>query len=133
MILDGSHNPDGVSTTVSVLKNLKMTPLTYVLGCMDDKDIRGIVKAIAPSSSKIICTQAKYKRAYSANALQSIVRDEFRGPSETFEKSEMAFEQGMSDIAGKGMCVIGSLYLVGEALAWWQSSGKSSGRAAHKV
>ncbi len=133
VILDGSHNPDGVSTTVSVLKNLKMTPLTYVLGCMDDKDIRGIVKAIAPSSSKIICTQAKYKRAYSANALQSVVRDEFRGPSETFEKSEMAFERGISETAGKGMCVIGSLYLVGEALAWWQSSGKSSGRAAHKV
>jgi dihydrofolate synthase/folylpolyglutamate synthase len=133
VILDGSHNPDGVSTTVSVLKNLKMTPLTYVLGCMDDKDIRGIVKAIAPSSAKIICTQAKYKRAYSANALQRVVRDEFRGPSETFEKSEMAFERGISEISGKGMCVIGSLYLVGEALAWWQSSGKSRGRAAHKV
>jgi dihydrofolate synthase/folylpolyglutamate synthase len=116
-----------------VLKNLKMTPLTYVLGCMDDKDIRGIVKAIAPSSAMIICTQAKYKRAYRANALQRVVRDEFRGPSETFEKSEMAFERGISEIAGKGMCVIGSLYLVGEALAWWQSSGKSRGRAAHKV
>lgn len=133
VVLDGSHNPDGVSTTVSVLKDLKMTPLTYVLGCMDDKDVRGIVKALAPSAAKMICTQAKYKRAFSARALQSIVGEEFGGPSETVEESNEAFERGIADIIGKGMCVIGSLYLVGEALSWRQSSEKGRRQAPHKV
>ncbi len=133
VVLDGSHNPDGVSTTANVLKDLRMTPLTYVLGCMDDKDVRGIVKAIAPSSAKIICTRSKYKRAFSPMSLQSIVREEFGGLSETFEQSEMAFERGMTDVQGRGMCVIGSLYLVGEALLWWRSSGEDRWSAAHKV
>ncbi len=133
VVLDGGHNPDGVLTTVSVLEDLKMTPLTYVLGCMDDKDVRGIVRAITPSSAKIICTQSKYKRAYSARALLNIVREEFKGPSEVFEDSGTAFDRGIADIKGKGMCVIGSLYLVGEALPWWQSSGKTKMRAAHKI
>jgi dihydrofolate synthase/folylpolyglutamate synthase len=133
VVFDGSHNPDGVLTTVNELKDLKITPLTYVLGCMDDKDVRGIVKAIVPSSAKIVCTQSKYKRAFSAKALQNVVREEFGGPNEMFEDSEIALERGFADMEGKGMCVIGSLYLVGEALLWWQSSGKSRIGAAHKV
>jgi folylpolyglutamate synthase/dihydropteroate synthase len=100
---------------------------------MDDKDVRGIVKALAPSAAKIICTQAKYKRAFSARALHSIVSEEFAGPSETVEESKEAFERGIADIVGKGMCVIGSLYLVGEALSWRQSSEKGRRQAPHKV
>ncbi|MGQ9587078.1 MAG: bifunctional folylpolyglutamate synthase/dihydrofolate synthase [Thermoplasmata archaeon] len=63
IILDGSHNPDGVATTVRVLEGLGVTPLTFVLGCMDDKDARGIVKALGPAAARIVVTQARYRRA----------------------------------------------------------------------
>ncbi len=119
MIFDGSHNPDGVSTTARILTQLRVTPLTFVLGCMDDKDAKGIVKSIAPIAAKIICTQAKYKRALSARALAEIVRLEYSGPTEVEEVGEKAFEMGLNPIIGKGECVIGSLYLIGEAIPWW--------------
>jgi dihydrofolate synthase/folylpolyglutamate synthase len=119
VIFDGSHNPDGVRTTLKVLTDLEVTPLTFVLGCMDDKDARGIVKAVVPSAAKIICTRAAYKRALPVDKLAAIVGEEFRGERETLEDAVQAFRRGTEDISGKGMCVIGSLYLVGEAIKWW--------------
>ena len=132
VILDGSHNPDGVRTTIGVFNDLRLTQLTYVLGCMDDKDARGIVKAIAPTAAKIVSTQARYKRALDVQKLSEIVREEFRGTHEMCEDSREAFNKGIEEIEGRGLCVIGSLYLVGEAIQWWRQKG-DSGQRSHKV
>jgi len=132
VIFDGSHNPDGVRTTVRVLDDLKLKPLTFVLGCMDDKDARGIVNAIVPFASKIISTQTRFKRALPSVKLAAIVRDEFQGPRERTDVSEEAFERAVDDTMGRGVCVIGSLYLVGEAIQWWK--GRTSARGLpHKI
>jgi dihydrofolate synthase/folylpolyglutamate synthase len=133
IMLDGSHNPEGIATTVGVLKHLRLTPLTFVLGCMDDKDSRGIVRALAPVAEKIISTQARYKRALPAKTLGVIVSEEFTGRQEVFEDSEKAFNRGVRDMCGNGLCVIGSLYLVGEALLWWRNRGTTESQAPHKV
>lgn len=132
VLLDGSHNPDGVSTTVKVLKDLNIVPLTYVLGCMDDKDARGIVRALAPTASMIFCTQSRYKRALPAEKLGQIVSEEFKGPQEVVPRSEDAFELAINGYKGKGVCVVGSLYVVGEAIPWWQIYERKM-RPAHKV
>lgn len=129
VILDGSHNPDGVATTVSVLTSLDLQPLTFVVGCMDDKDARGIVRALAPVASKIIITQARYKRALPAASLLEVAREEFRGETVLSPEARAAFGICLNDIRGKGMCVIGSLYVVGEALLWWEEQ-KARARAA---
>jgi dihydrofolate synthase/folylpolyglutamate synthase len=129
VILDGSHNPDGVATTVSVLKSLDLQPLTFVVGCMDDKDARGIVRALAPAASKIIITQSRYKRALPAASLLDVAREEFSGETVLSPEAKAAFEICLNDIRGKGMCVIGSLYVVGEALQWWEEQ-KARARVA---
>ncbi len=129
VIFDGSHNPDGVSTTIGVLRSLGVTPLTFVLGCMDDKDARGIVRALAPHAERVISTQARYKRALPAEKLDTIVAEEFMGPRTRRDISEEAFVSAVEGIRGKGVCVIGSLYLVGEAIQWWDSRKSAS----HKV
>lgn len=129
IILDGSHNPDGVTTTVSVLRSLGLNPLTFIVGCMDDKDAKGIVKALVPLASRILVTQAKYKRALPAEALMDIVKQEFPGESEVYPDARAAFEAGLAGTQGKGMCVIGSLYVVGEATQWWDRRKAP----AHKV
>jgi dihydrofolate synthase/folylpolyglutamate synthase len=119
VILDGSHNPDGVATTVRILEHLRVTPLTYVVGCMDDKDSQGIMKELAPTASRIICTQTRNKRALPADRLAEIAKRAFQGPIETCGSSEDAFDRGIESHNGNGLCVIGSLYLVGEAIPWW--------------
>ncbi|MBN1676993.1 MAG: bifunctional folylpolyglutamate synthase/dihydrofolate synthase [Candidatus Thermoplasmatota archaeon] len=119
VILDGSHNPDGVATTAIVLRSLGLQPLTFVIGCMDDKDARGIVRALIPLASKMIVTQAGYKRALPADSLLRVVQAEFSGETVLQSDARSAFEHGFRNIKGKGLCVIGSLYVVGEAVEWW--------------
>lgn len=121
VILDGSHNPDGVATTVGILTELKVTPLTYVLGCMDDKDVRGISRALSTSAARIICTQSPNKRALPAERLAETVKREFTGEVEVVRDPAEAFELGLRTVVGKGLCVIGSLYLAGEAIPWWNT------------
>jgi len=134
IMFDGSHNPDGVATTVRELTALGVTPLTYVVACMDDKDARGIVRTIAPTAARIVVTQAAYKRALPAAALGAIVKEEFSGSVDVVTPSDKALDAGLSDIRGKGMCAIGSLYLVGEAIPWWTNrGGRASGPSPHKV
>lgn len=130
VILDGSHNPDGIGTTVKALEALDVLPLTYVLGCMDDKDAEGIVAALAPTAAKILVTQARFKRALAAERLEEVVKRHFGGPTETLKDPAAAFERGLASIEGKGLCIIGSLYLVGEAIPWW---GDRKRKRSHKV
>ena len=133
VILDGSHNPDGISTTVRTLRELDMTPLTYVLGCMDDKDVNRIVEVLSPTASAIIATQAKYKRALPSKSLEAVVKDHFSGQLTEISDSTEAFEHGIKRISGKGLCVIGSLYLVGEAIQWWKSRSTREPSPTHKI
>jgi dihydrofolate synthase/folylpolyglutamate synthase len=120
LILDGSHNPEGVIATVGILEDLGITPLTFVLGCMDDKDYRGIASALAPHASRIVCTQVKNKRALSVDKLSAAVREVFQGEVESYQSSHAALESAVRRNAGRGVCAIGSLYLVGEAIPWWR-------------
>ncbi len=130
IMFDGSHNPDGIRRTVEVLRSLDVVPLTYVLGCMDDKDAEGIVKAIAPTAAKVIVTQVDFKRALPADRLAEVVRRNVRVPVEVVPDASDAIEAGLSGTLGKGLCAIGSLYLVGEAMRWRSHTGSA---APHKV
>ncbi|OGS41917.1 MAG: hypothetical protein A3K67_04440 [Euryarchaeota archaeon RBG_16_62_10] len=133
VVFDGSHNPDGVATTVRVLGELDVTPLTFVLGCMDDKDARGIVRALTPAAARIVATQARYKRALRTSELARIVREEFPGPSDSKSTFEEAFDTAEANLTGKGVCVIGSLYLVGEAIQMWRRRASRREPQSHKV
>lgn len=133
LIFDGSHNPDGVRVTVGILEGLGMTPLTFVLGCMNDKDAREIVRALSPHSAMIVATQVANKRALSADALAELLRSEYRGPTRVVPGSAEAIEGALADHKGRGVCVIGSLYLVGEAIQWWRERRKMERTRTHKL
>jgi len=133
LMFDGSHNPDGARTTAKTLEALRMTPLTFVLGCMKDKDARGIVDALAPHADWIVVTQVDNKRALEAEALGEIVRQGYKGPMSVVADSGKAIERALADCRGKGVCVIGSLYLVGEAIQWRRVMEKADRERTHKV
>jgi len=124
IIFDGSHNPDGASRTAEELRTLGVTPLTIVLACMQDKDSKEIIRALAPIASNIVVTQVENKRALGASVLAETVREEFSGEVETMIPSRRALEHAVSRPEGRGVCVTGSLYLVGEAIQWWKTRPK---------
>lgn len=133
LMFDGSHNPDGAQTTARTLEALGMTPITFVLACMKDKDASGIVRALAPCADMMVVTQVDNKRALDAEALGAVVRQEYGGPLSVVPDSGKAIEHALAARKGKGVCVIGSLYLVGEALQWRKARWEVSDHGPHKV
>jgi len=133
LILDGGHNPDGVTAAVAVLRKLRLTPLTYVVACMEDKDARGMIRALAPTAAHMNITQVSNRRALPTEKLAAIARDEYGGGIRTRETPAEALEEALEEPRGKGVCVIGSLYLVGEAIRWLRSGGLKRLRAPHKL
>ncbi|MEW5747820.1 MAG: folylpolyglutamate synthase/dihydrofolate synthase family protein [Candidatus Thermoplasmatota archaeon] len=133
LMFDGSHNPDGALTTARTLEAFGMTPLTFVLGCMKDKDAREIVRALAPRAAMFVVTQVDNKRAMGAEELGAVVRQEYAGPVSVVLRSGDAIEKALAEFRGEGVCAIGSLYLVGEAIQWRRARQKADNKAAHKV
>jgi dihydrofolate synthase/folylpolyglutamate synthase len=118
VILDGSHNPEGVRTTVSVLDSLGLTPLTFVVACMDDKDGLGIIAGLAPYASRMVITEVKTGRSIKAAQLAILARQSFDGEVSVEENVQDAMTSALSNATGEGVCAIGSFYLVGDVMRW---------------
>ena len=84
-----------------------------VFGAMHDKDIDGLVSALAPVASHVTCTAATSARAASARALA----DAFTRIAPHVPVSVAANPlDAVRDAASRGtpVVVVGSLYLAGE-------------------
>lgn len=118
ILLDGAHNPSGATTLARALRTIfRFRKLLLVIGILRDKDAVGIVSKLVPLAEKVFVTQPQTERALPAETLAKICQPFGKGLSlhETVEdalKSSMA-EAGSEDL----ICVTGSLYVVGEALA----------------
>ena len=141
VLLDGAHNPAGAASLADALDDLRpflrgggshdggagdvpragVAAMTLVVGVMADKDVEGIVAALARSvalrGARIICTRVDSERALPADRLAAVW--EAIGGERTIivEPSvPTAVDRALSTAAGP-IVVAGSLYLVGAARA----------------
>jgi dihydrofolate synthase/folylpolyglutamate synthase len=128
IIIDGSHNPEGVKASVSALVSLGLTPLTFVVACMNDKDAQGIMSALLPHASTIVATEIDIDRTTKADQLSEAVGSRFDGGVYVEREISGAMLRASSSGSGKGICVIGSLYLVGEVMKWLDTQKSPSTR-----
>lgn len=75
LLLDAAHNVAGARALAEYLADSGVAPLPIVLAVMRDKDVPGIVSALAPAASHVIATSVGTPRALPAAALA----DEIRG------------------------------------------------------
>ncbi len=131
VILDGAHNPAGAAALADALDDLAPflrgagdRPATLVMGVMADKDVDGIVGALARArpldGARIVCTRVEGARAMSAEALAATWA---RLAPTTMQQVEpevaRALDRGLAwaaEIDGP-VVVAGSLYLVGAVRA----------------
>ena len=123
ILLDGAHNPAGATALATALDDLRphLAPggVTLVVASMADKDVDGIVGALARSAAlegaRIICTSLDLPRALSATDLAARWTDFDRALRPEVEGDPIAaVERALA--GGDGPIVIaGSLYLVGAA------------------
>ncbi len=118
VIVDGTHNAPGVPTLAASLKELfPGQKAVFVLGILDDKDLKAFVDALAPLASGLVVAKPETPRAYPPSV---IVRAfEGRVPAmEVVPKVPEAVDRGIALAGTDGLVVVtGSIYTAGEALA----------------
>jgi dihydrofolate synthase/folylpolyglutamate synthase len=121
VILDGAHNLAAAQLLAHHLRqHLGHRKLVLVIGILDDKAFDGMLAALAPFCSRIVATQPNYARALPpeqvAQAAQKYVSRVCTKPSVA-----AAIEHALATVQShEAVCVAGSLYLVGEALAYFE-------------
>ncbi len=130
VLLDGAHNPAGAATLAEALD--EMAPFlrpgrpTLVLAIMADKDVDGVIDALAGSAllreARVVCTAPAGGRALPADRLAArwgaLAGRPAEAVSEPAAALDAALSPGPASGGGSGLVVVaGSLYLVGAARA----------------
>ena len=133
VLLDGAHNPAGALALATAFDDLRPflvgsgaapTPAVLLLGLMADKDVAGVVRALASSphlrAARVVATSVGLERALRADDLAAAWRAIVPDASvRAVEGVEAALEAAL-DAATEGpapVVVGGSLYLVGAVRA----------------
>lgn len=120
VLLDGAHNPSGAARTAAAVgEEFAFRDIILVIGCLADKDVRGILGAFRDLASHVVVTRAPSTRAASPDEMEAAARELWSGTSVAVERAEdvRAAVEKASGIAGEsdGVLVTGSLYTVGAA------------------
>jgi dihydrofolate synthase/folylpolyglutamate synthase len=125
VLLDGAHNPSGAAALGAALDDLRphlgLGPLTLVTASMADKDIDGVVRALAGSAAlagaRIICTRLDLTRSLDAGSLAAAWERGRPGSRPIVEPDPTAALDRALEGGSGPVVVAGSLYLVGHARA----------------
>lgn len=116
VILDGGHNEQCIDEIMKVLHNyVPDKKLIFVIGVMADKDYKSMIRKLVPIAREFITVRPNNERALDATALAMAIHDE-----KGLATAESSVAQGLmsaleSAAPNDVICIIGSLYLAGEA------------------
>lgn len=112
LLLDGSHNVEGITALVSALKYYTYNRLIIGIGILKDKKHLEMVNMLAPLADEIILTEVPGDRLLGAEELKSEI--DFNGEIIIEKDIPKALEKSLS-LAEKDDMVLwaGSLYLMG--------------------
>jgi dihydrofolate synthase/folylpolyglutamate synthase len=116
--LDGAHNVQGAAALTEALGGLfPGRPVEVVLGVLSDKDLDGMVTALAPIVRRVHAVAPRSIRARSAAEVAAAAVAQGI-PAEVHSGLPDALSRARALAGAEGVvCVAGSLYLVGEARA----------------
>jgi len=118
IIMDGAHNLIAARELARFLgDNLAQRPITLVVGILDDKPYKSMLRSLLSVCSRVIITRAKTNRALDTQRLfetaKKIISD-----VRIISDVAQAFKQAVATADfNEVICIAGSLYVVGEAKA----------------
>jgi len=126
VIIDGAHNAHSIAALMRTLPaHAHYDSLVVIFGCGRDKDIDGMLKAIATAADKVIFTRTRFNpRACDAHNLAR----RFAELSDKMAHVAVSLEEAV-DLARRAVnredviCITGSFYLVGEARKMFVAPG----------
>jgi dihydrofolate synthase/folylpolyglutamate synthase len=131
VILDVAHNVEAAKNLAENLFSSGYSKETIaVCGMLRDKDIAGVLRALAPRVTRWHFASLRGPRAASADDLEHALRSiDDSAPAEKFPAPAAALAAAR-ERAGEGdkIVVFGSFLTVGEAMAWLKNNNKTSKR-----
>lgn len=115
IIIDGAHNLHGAD---SLRKNIELLlkdyKITFVIGMLEDKDVKAVLEDLIPLADRVIATRPSSPRAMKAADLAEGLKT-FEKETHVYEDIKEAIKTAM-DITGRDEAIIfaGSLYMIGE-------------------
>jgi dihydrofolate synthase/folylpolyglutamate synthase len=118
VIFDGAHNLDAARQLARyVSAHFEERPLTLVVGILDDKPYRAMLKLLAPLAARVIATQARINRALPAPLIADTARP-LAPEVVVIADVARALRHAVETSPADGLTLVaGSLYVVGEAKA----------------
>jgi dihydrofolate synthase/folylpolyglutamate synthase len=117
ILIDGAHNADSAGKLSHAIEHyLRFKKAVLVIGVSSDKDISGIVTALAPVAERVIATRAHNPRAMAPERIAGEFT-KYNIPAEIADDVPAAVSKAVT-LAGKSglVCVTGSLFVVAEVL-----------------
>ena len=117
VIVDGAHNPTAVRKLAdSITKGFSYDRLIAVMGIMEDKDIKNIIRLISTVADYIICTRPDYYRAADPWRIMKEVNG-LGKQGEAVDSMSEGVNKAKSMASSRDLILItGSLFTIGEAL-----------------
>jgi dihydrofolate synthase/folylpolyglutamate synthase len=116
ILIDGAHNPAGARALSAYVSEVVPGRVPIVVGAMRDKNIDGILEALAPVASSFFCTAAASPRAATAGEVADRARRVATGIDVQAAPDPMhAVAAAMR--RGRPVVIAGSLFLAGEIRA----------------
>jgi len=109
-ILDSAHNPAGVAALKKFVSGLRYKRLVLVMGVLEDKDYKRMIRYLKPLASRTIITKPKMYRALEPEIIGREVKNHFILRSEIKDALKEARSIAKKEDA---ILVTGSIYLVG--------------------
>lgn len=127
VMLDGAKNPAGLRALREALAALDYERLILILGIADRKDAEAMLSEIVPAADEVIATKAAF-RGIAPELLAQKARA-YSKPCWAAARTEAALAMALARAQARDLvCVTGSLFLVGEAQAWWRARCERSTR-----
>lgn len=118
LVLDGAHNPDAAAVLASAIRDsFRGEPPVIVLGVLTDKDVEGIVRALAGVASVFVATENGSPRCLSAAELAEVIFNATGSGAIVVPDLRDALAVARKRGGATGVVVTGSLYTVGAVKA----------------
>ncbi|MBW2491781.1 MAG: bifunctional folylpolyglutamate synthase/dihydrofolate synthase [Deltaproteobacteria bacterium] len=116
IILDGAHNLAAARNLAKFLStNLAGKAITLVVGILDDKPYKAMLKSLLTPVHRVILTRAKIDRALEPERLYDVAQN-LNADAVIIPDVEQAIKKAVETTPRHGaICIAGSLYVVGEA------------------
>ncbi|MFH1003430.1 MAG: cyanophycin synthetase, partial [Chloroflexota bacterium] len=117
LVVDGAHNVDSARRLRQALEQyLDFERATLIIGFSYDKDMAGIVAALAPLFGRVIVTRSRHPRAAATGAIAAEFARHGR-PAEIAESVPAALTSALAQAGDRDLvCATGSLFVVAEVL-----------------